>query len=177
MYFFSVTSNLIRYTNQIDVLYVPSSMPSGYMYPNGANWSLPTQKKKILSFILSPGLMKLFGFKSQSLFPPSQTVTTIKNIGFLSDTYLVLSQEFAYTLGCNWVNSPFSEDPQTFYTILLKEAIGKLLEAEVSDSSMITVFPRPYTTLDIYTMDRDLNPMILIDPEISITSVLEYDEY
>lgn len=141
----------------------------------GADWSLPIQET-YPQLILSPGLMKLFGFKSQSLFPPSQTVTTVKNVGFLSDTYPVLSPVFAYTLACNWVNSPFSENPQAFYTIPLSEAFGKLLKAKLSDASMVTVFPKPYTTLDIYFLDQDLTPLILVDLEISITLVLEYDE-
>jgi hypothetical protein len=155
MYFLSVTSNFIRYTD-------------------GATWSLPAQEK-YPQLILSPGLMKLFGFKSQSLFPPSQTATTIENKGYLSDTYPVLSPIYAYVIGCNWVNSPFSQNPRVLYCIPLSESFGELLNAELSNSTLVSVFPRSYTNLDIYFMDQDLNPIVLIDPKISITLVLEYD--
>ena len=174
LYYITIASNVIRYTDQIDILFVPSMMPSGYTYPDGATWSLPVQPT-YPQIILSPGLMKIFGFKSQSQFPPSQTVTTVENKSYLSDTYPVLSPVFAYTLGCNWVNSPFSQDPRVLYSVPLSKSFGELLNAELSNSTLVSVFPRSYTTLDIYIMDQDLNPIVLVDPEISITLILEYD--
>ncbi len=175
LYFISCYSNSVQYASQIDILYVPSTGITGYTIPSGATWTYPAQAT-YPQLILSDGLRKLFGFETQTQFPTSQTVPTPnQNVSFVSDTYPVLSPIFCYMLGCNFIQSPINTVPNVFYQIPLSNSFGGLVKESTAGSAMLTVHPSKYQYIEITTYDQFLNPLVLLDPEITITLILEFD--
>lgn len=175
LYFISCYANPIQYASQIDILYVPTVMVDGYKLPIGATWTLPDDPT-YPQLILSDGLRKLFGFKSQVEFPLSQTVSLpAVNKSFVSDTYPVLSPIFCYMLGCNLIHSPFNPVPNVFYQIPLSNGFGGLIKESSAGSAMLNIHPSKYNAIEITIYDQFLNPLVLLDPEITVTLIIEFD--
>ena len=173
LYYISVNANSIQYASEINISYVPSVMPTGFQIPTGANWTLQTTNK-YPQLILSEGLRKLFGFKTQLTFPASQTVpATPVNAGFISNGYPVLSPVFTYMLTCNMVSSNVSPVPTLFYQIPLTKSFGSLISETVSQSNGVTINPTIYNFIEITLLDQEYNTLNLIDPEVTISLIIE----
>lgn len=175
MYFIGCLANSIQYTAQIDVLYVPSTLPNGYVIPNGANWSLPSTAK-YPQLVLSSGLMKMFGFKQQSVFPSSSsTANGLTNLSFLSETYPILSPVFTYIIGCNLMNSPYSNLSTQFFAIPLTAGFGSLIHETMGSYALLDVSPGIYSNIVITLHDQEFNPIIPEDPELSLSLIFQHD--
>lgn len=175
LYYINVNANSIQYASEINISYVPSVMPTGFQLPTGATWTLPTSNK-YPQLILSAGLRKLFGFTTQLSFPASQTVpATPVNAGFISNGYPVITPIFNYILTCNMINSNVNTIPNLFYQISLNKPFGGLIEATPSQSNGVTINPTIYNFIEITLLDQDYNTLKLIDPEITVSLVIEIE--
>ena len=67
-YFIAISPNNTAYGSQIDISYIPNTLPTGYSLPASAGWTLPTNNT-YPQLILSDGLKTLFGFNTQKTFP------------------------------------------------------------------------------------------------------------
>jgi hypothetical protein len=174
LYYISVSANSIQYASEININFVPSVIPTGFQLPSGATWLQTTNKYPQL--ILSPGLRKLFGFTSQTSFPTSQTVpATAVNVAFTSNTYPVLSPVFTYLLTCNMVSSNVSPVPTLFYQVPLTKSFGSLISETVAQTNGITINPSIYNFIEITLLDQEYNSLSLIDPELTISLVIEIE--
>lgn len=177
LYYISVSANAIQYAGDININYIPTSLPTGYQIPVGATWTLPAVNT-YPQLILSDGLRKLFGFKAQNTFPLTQAVPTpAVNAGFTSDTYPILSPVFTYLLTCNLVTSIVSSVPTLFYQIPLTKGFGSLISETISQNNGLTINPSIYNFIEITLLDQDYNSLMLIDPELTISLVLEIETY
>lgn len=174
MYFITVSANSIQYKSQINIYYVPSTLPSGYS--NAGKWSLPSSNT-YPQLILCTGLLSLFGFQSQTNFPaPSVSLSNAtQNLIYLSDNYPVLSPVFCYVLGCNLINNSFVPVPFVFYQIPLTVSFGSILQDSPSNFHLIDVESGKYRYIEIYIYDQNLNPVTLVDPEISLNLILQFE--
>ncbi len=176
-YFIAFVTNSIQYKSEIDVYYVDiasGSMWNSYAIPTGATWTKPTSQT-YPQIILSSGLMKIFGFSSQSTFPSSQTVTPANtNYVALSNTYPVLSPIFAYVIGVNMINNKTNQNPTVLSQIALSAGYGSLISNTIQPN-FITCQKGKYQSLDVFLYDQNLSPLNLQDPELAITFVLEID--
>jgi len=175
LYYISVSANTIQYASEININYLPNVMPTGFQLPTGATWTLPASAT-YPQLILSTGLIKLFGFKTQLSFPTSQTVgTSPVNVGFISDTFPILSPIFTYMLTCNMITSDVSPVPTLFYQIPLTKSFGSLISETVIDQTGLTINSSIYNSLEITLLDQDYNTLSLIDPELTISVVIEVE--
>lgn len=179
-YFIACQANNIQYKSEIDIFYVPSTMPSGYAIPSGATWTLPAQPT-YPQITLSAGLQSIFGITSQSVMPDSQTIQTTatgvpKNLTYLSNTYPVLSPVFVYVVGCNLISNSVNANPTIFAQIPLTASYGEMITQTFSVSKMLTVSKGKYTFIELTLYDQNLTPLVLVDPEISLSLMLEFDE-
>ena len=175
LYHINIAANTIKYAAEITMLYVSST--DGFKLPDNCGWTLPTTGQiKYPKITLPAGFMKILGFKSQSSFPANQTGSTATNLTFLSDTTPVLSNTFAYSIGCNMINSKFSLNPSIFFQIGLTKSFGELISESMPTVHLYTVYPAKYTKLEITIHDDDENAITPLDPEFRIQLILEYDE-
>jgi hypothetical protein len=175
LYYISVSANSIQYASEINISFVPSVIPTGFQLPSGATWTVQATNR-YPQLILSPGLRKLFGFTSQTSFPTSQTVPTpAVNVAFTSNTYPVLSPVFTYLLTCNMVSSNVSPVPTLFYQVPLTKSFGSLISETVAQTNGITINPSIYNFIEITLLDQEYNSLRLIDPELTISLVIEVE--
>ena len=180
-YFASVASNATAYASQIDVSFIPKSMPTGYKLPDFSGnlvqqWSLPTTPT-YPQLILSPGLQTLFGFTSQNTFPLSQTTPTNPvNVTFISDGYPVISPIFCYILTCNMVESKLSLVPNIFFQVPLTAKFGDMISSTTPSLTGLSVIPTIFNYIEISILDQNYNSLVLKDPELTISLILEIEE-
>ncbi len=175
LYYISVSTNTIQYASQIDINYVPTTLPTGFQIPTGATWTMPASNT-YPQLILNTGLRKLFGFKTQTSFPVSQSAgSTPVNVGFISDTFPILSPIFTYMLTCNMISSNVSPVPTLFYQIPLTKGFGSLISETVIDQTGLSINSSIYNFIEITLLDQDYNTLSLIDPELTISVVIEIE--
>ena len=200
LYFIAFSANTVLYKAQIDVNYVPKTMPSGYSYPINmpvGQWTIQSSEK-YPQIILSKGLQTLFGFSSQNTFPLSQTAVVnnginvgtdsdgnpltgstpyVVNQSFLSDTYPVLSPTFSYLLTCNLVDSgKISNIPTLFFQIPITSSYGKLISATVGNNGTgVSINPTVYNFLELSILDNNYNSIVFNDPELVISLLIQFE--
>lgn len=168
-FFISCNANTIQYTAELNVLYVPSTLPSGLAIPDGATWTLPTNPT-FPQITLCDGLLRLFGFSGQSTFPLSQDASSLQNYLRSSDIYVKLSPTFDFHIGCNLIYNRFQTlNPHIFMTIPIDDSYGKLLKPSFSDQTYYSITAGSYSKITITFYDTDLNNWNLIDPEMALT--------
>lgn len=171
IFFLSFQANDIRYTAEISIFPVESK--SGYS-PAGT-W---ISNNKYPQIKLSTGLMKIFGFSSQQTFPLNQNGgSDPDNLTFSSDTYPTLSPVFAYVLGCNWVQNNYNVlNPNAFHQIALSKSFGELIIDSPPGNNYMSVYQANYNKLVISLYDQNMNGIVPVDPEISLTLLIKYNE-
>jgi len=172
VYFMNISANSVSYKAELDLFTIPTSAQAtslSYTIASGATWSFPVSATTP-QIQLNAGLQKLFGFKSQLLFPLTPQSS---NQIFVSDTYPILSPIFCYIFTCNLINTKFSQSPNLFYQIPIKSDFGGLIDIQ-QRSAFIDVAEGSYNNITIQLLDQNLNPLQLNDPELSLTISLEY---
>lgn len=168
IFFMSFQPNSVVYSAEISVFFVEEK--EGYE-PAGS-W---TTNLKAPQIRLCPGLMKIFGFSSQSVFPSSQNNGV--NETFTSETAPVLSPVFAYTLGCNWILNKYNvSNPQVFHQIALSEGFGQLIKDIPPSLNFMSVYQSNYSKIIITLWDQLFQPVVPVDAELALTLVVDYIE-
>eukprot|EP01040_Poterioochromonas_malhamensis_P006989 gene6989-7545_t len=170
VYPITFSSNDPRYASQINITCVPV-FASGITKPSGATWSFPlTPTTPTLS--MNSSLGKIFGFSSQLTFPPSPRSS---NYSFLSDICPIISPVYTYVLTCNLLNTSISTNINNVLSqIPLNNGFGGLVTLNSLLPMPIPIQPGHYSEIVIKFLDQNLNPIQLIDPEITLILVLEY---
>lgn len=177
LYYIKFSANTILYKSQIDINFIPSTLPTGFSIPSGAGWTLPLSSR-YPQITLSDGLMSLFGFTKTATMPSSQIVPTPNvNVSFLSDIAPRLSPTFSYYLTCNFVDTMVSNVPNIFFQIPINAGYGKLISQTVGNSGTgLSCMKSIYNFLEITFLDNNFNSNVFNDPDIAISIILQIDE-
>lgn len=177
LYYIKFSANTVLYKSQIDINFVPSTLPSGFTIPSGASWTMPIQST-YPQITLSKGLMTLFGFTKTATIPINQTVPSPNiNASFLSDIAPRLSPTFSYYLTCNFVETKVSNVPNIFFQIPINAGYGKLISQTVGNSGTgLSVMKTIYNFMEITFLDNNYNTNVFNDPDIAISVILQIEE-
>lgn len=174
--FITCAPNSIQYAADITICYVPTSL-SGYSLPANCGWTLPTTNPVYPQLILCSGLQRMFGFKSQSTFPVSQTVPSpAVNKVFTSNTYPVIQTTNAYRIGTNLMFSPFNQNHHIFASIPITKSFGQVLQSTNQTIHLLDCVPQKFSYIDIEIYDQNGLPVVPLDPEANFSIFIEFDE-
>ncbi len=170
VYPISISENNARYASQINITCVPV-FSSGITKPAGATWSFPlTPTTPSLS--INSELGKIFGFSKQLTFPPS---TQSSNYSAVSDTCPIISPVYTYVLTCNLLNTSIATNINNVLSqIPLNNSFGGLVTLNNLLPMPIPIQSGHYSEIVIKFLDQNLNPIQLIDPEITLILVIEF---
>lgn len=170
VYPITISSNGPRYASQINVIPVPVTA-SGTTKPSDATWNFPsTPTTPNITF--NSKLGKIFGYSAQLSFPPAPQSATY---AYVSDICPIISPIYTYVLTCNLLNTHISTNINNVLTqIPLNNSFGGLITLNNLIPMPIPIQPGKYSEIIIKFLDQDLNPIQLIDPEITLILVLEY---
>lgn len=170
VYPITCSSNATLYASQINVVPVPA-VSSGAIKPSGATWNFPNSPLTP-SITLSPKLGKIFGFANQLTFPPTQQTS---NYSQTSDVCPIIFPVYSYILTCNLLNTRLSTAINNVLTqVPLNNKFGGLITLNTVLPMPIPIQPGKYSEIVVKILDQDLNPISLIDPEITLILVLEF---
>jgi hypothetical protein len=172
VYAISCSENSSRYAGQINISVIPSSsQSSGLTKPSGATWSWPSSPTTP-QVQFCPGLGKIFGFNKNYYYPPVVQSTAYS---YLSDSCPIVSPVYSYILTCSLLNTNISTNINNVLSqIPLNNSFGGLITLGNLIPQPISIYPSPYSSITIKFLDQNLNPLNLVDPEITLILVLEY---
>lgn len=168
VYPISCSENPTRYAGQINIIPVPSS---GITRPSGATWTLPNQPTTPqITFSIELG--KIFGFSKQLTFPENPMNT---NYSYVSDICPIVSPVYTYVITCSLLNTSISTNINNVLSqIPLNNSFGKLITLNSLLPIPLNIAPGKYSQIMIKFLDQNLNPINLIDPEITLILIIEY---
>lgn len=179
VFFWSFQVNAIQYKIQIDLYTIPTSaqattlkytLPTFELGQNDWNWSSGSNIKAP-QLELCEGLSTLLGFTKTSF--PERNVLSSVNKTYLSNTYPKMSPVFCYVLCCNLLCSKFTNPPNIFYQVPLTVPYGQLINIESSVEQKLPISDGVYQNIQLFFYDQNFNTLVLNDPEILITLVIE----
>ena len=172
IYPISVSENSIRYKAQINISPIPSSsQSSGLVIPSGATWTFPATAETP-QVTINSGLGKIFGFSSNLIFPPTVQSSTYS---YISDITPIISPVYSYVLTCNLLNtniSPYNNN--ILGQIPINNSFGGLITYNSYTPSKINIHPSKYNQIIIQFLSQTLQPINIIDPEITLILEIEY---
>lgn len=172
VYFIQVSPNKVTYKVEIDLFTIPTSAQAttlGYTQPVGASWSYPVSATTP-QIQLNDGLKKLFGFKTQILFPLTPQTT---NQTFICDGNPLLSPVFCYVFACNLINTPLSQMPTIMHQMPITAEFGGLITSQ-QPSEFIDIADQSTSEIRITMLDQNLNSLRMNDPELSLVLNIKY---
>jgi hypothetical protein len=175
IYFVQFQTNSVLYKAQIDVYYMPSSANAtlyGYQKPSTATWNFPTTNTMV-QLTINSNLKSYFGFSTQTTFG---SITPAQNMNYLSDICPIVSPVFSIFLGCNLVVSNYNQIANLFSQFPISAAYGNLIKIESSIDALISIAPGIYSEILISLWNQDNNPLVFIDPELTLFLIIQTDD-
>lgn len=170
VYPITCSQNATFYASQINVVPVPVAS-SGAIKPSNATWSFPIVQTTP-SITINPKLGKIFGFADQLTFPPTPQNTTYSHT---SNVCPIISPVYSYVLTCNLLNTSISTNVNNVLTqVPLNNQFGGLITLNNMIPLPIPIAPGKYSEIVIKFHDSDLNPITLIDPEVTLILAIEF---
>jgi hypothetical protein len=173
VYFIALITNSIQYKIQLNINYIPTSSQAsvlGYSLPSSASWSWPSSYSTP-QITLSSGLQSILGMKNYLTYPQS---VQSSNYVYLSDTYPVLSPVFSYIFTCNLVDSKSSNVPTLLFQLPLTSSFGNLITFNATTETKLDIRNGSFNEIIVQLFDQNYNLLNLIDPELTITLIIEY---
>ena len=172
IYFVELAMNSVRYSIQLNLYAIPTSIQAlnmGYTIPTNANWTYPVVATTPQLNIISQTFGNLIGLNF-GLYP----VTTQNSTqSFLSTTTPIISPVNSYVMTCNLLNSKYSIPNTTFFSLPLSGSLGTLITSNVSTVVFNTINPQSYNEIVITFFDQYFNPLILHDFDCTITLAIK----
>jgi hypothetical protein len=84
-----------------------------------------------------------------------------------------MSPVFCYILCCNLLRSKFNNPPDTFYQVPLTVPYGELINIQSTVEQRLPILDGVYQNIQLTFYDQNFNTLVLNDPEILITLVIE----
>lgn len=179
-WYLKITTNAPQQVAQIDATPVPNTLPTNYVIPSGANWSLSTVTRYpqlVLNDLLA---YDIFGFTTQRTFPlttnpPSNNLSLVSST--VSNKTPNLNPTICYLLTCNMADAKLSVVPNLFFSIPINNSYGKILSGTVGAMGTgISVIETIYNYIEFSLLDMNYNTFVPIDPAISLTVIIEISE-
>lgn len=166
MFFIQALTNPQRYKCQINLFTIPNTLPTGYMLPSNASFSLPSQASTLQVYFPTVynnskygNLGTIFGFKSGVMLPLSGDITT--DSANLSQVTPVVSPISTYLLACNLVKNEYAIPNDVLLQLNLgsskfggivpynDQPIYVTCQNQQTQSIVITLYDENYNALDI----------------------------
>jgi hypothetical protein len=175
-YFLECLTNPQKYACQLNLYHMPENLPSGYLMPSNACFSLGSPSSTLQVYFPNPpiysdklkygNLGTIFGFKAQTVLPLSGNISLESQN--LSNATPKVSPITSYILGCNLVknNHAIPDD------ILLQLNLGSSRYGGIVQYNDFPVYVtcqnQMCSSIVISLYDERYNPLDIIDSQFSL---------
>lgn len=166
-YFLEALTNAQLYSCQVNLYLIPSSLPTGYVLPSGACFTLPSTASTLQIYFPSApnnskygNLGRIFGFKPDVTLPLSPNTTSADSQN-LSQQTPVVSPISTYLLACNLVKNDYAIPDDILLQLNLGSSkFGGIVpyndypqyvtcQNQMASSIVITLYDESYNALEI----------------------------
>ena len=170
VYYAVLTYNPTYYSNQILCFPLPTSLPVGWSAPVGWNGYPSTTRTPQIIISASNNFGSILGFSSGSYPPISQITTYSVNSNITPIGSTVNSILIRCSIVSNSVGNP-SDILDSF--VVGQTTFGSNIDYVPSFEKLVKANTGAYNNFILQFVDQDLNPIIMNDPNISITLLLK----
>ena len=167
VYFAEIVTNASQYAGQINAYPLPTSAQAstlGYAIPSGASWTSPTTAKTAQLVIPTTAFGDLIGFLPAT-YPTVIESTTQQ---FLSITTPQIAPVNSILIGCNLLNSPYTNPCHLFYSIPIQTQFGGLINVQNASPIFSNIASGQYSKIVIEFYDQKFEALRLHDFEVVI---------
>jgi hypothetical protein len=175
IYPITLSENAARYACQLNVIAVPNSTTATqkkYTIPSGAGWAFPSvASTPQISF--NQAFSRLIGFYNNTYtFPPTPLSS---DYSFVSNFTPTISPVYCYVVTCSLLNNQLNPSINNVLgQIPLNASFGGLVQSPPVVPQMLSVSPKHTNKITIQLLDQNLDPIYLVDPEITCILILKY---
>lgn len=161
------------YAVQLNSFPVPSSLPSGWIIPLGATWSL-LGSADTPRFVIAPtttsNFYKVVGF-TPGTYP---SIVQSTDYSVVSDTAPQITPVNSIYITCSMINNTLSIPNSFLYAFTTGNTkLGELITIKPPDFLYSPMYDTSTSNISISFLDQDLNPIFLLDPNIVVILVVE----
>ena len=169
VYYIQLYTSSTYYANQILCFPIPTSLPSGYTAPSG--WAgYPTVASTPLFTVLNNNLQSLLGF-SYGNYP---TVTQTTSYSILSNLLPpVGSTVNSIIVRCSMVDNSTTMPSDILDSFSINSVFGGTVTYNPSFEKWVALKNGTYNNLIISFVDQNFNPIVMLDPNVTITLLIK----
>ena len=175
IYFVVFQTNSVVYKTEIDVYYMPSATNAssyGYKIPTGATWTFPSTNTMV-TITINKNLQTYFGITNLLTFG---IISPAQNMHYLSNVCPIVSPIFSIYIGCNLILSDFNQIGNLMSQFAINATYGNLISYNSTIDSQIDIKEGIYNELLITLWDQNNNPLIFIDPELTLFLIVSTED-
>ena len=172
VYYFNISYNVSYYSNQLLLLTVPTSLPSGWTQPpNWNGYNSVSQCPKII--ILDNKFGDVLGFT-----PGSYPIFNTSNSSFLSNKTPKGSVVNSIVARCSLVNNYVTNPSDILDGFTIGDvSFGSNINFMNQLEKWVNISPGSYSSFNITFVDQDLNEINILDSNVLITLLLKFPQY
>jgi len=164
-YFINISLIQSQYKVCIQIIPLPTSLPSGWSYPSNKGFTLPFSTEYPNITIPNNGVVDLLGIPAGT-YPQT---TSGGDSYILSTNIPQISPIQCLLFRCNLCNNPFSADPSVIYATTNNDALfGSLIPCTIYSPQFNSITDGFYQSLEISINDQNLCDVTILDPDIVI---------
>jgi hypothetical protein len=181
LYFIEFLTNPQRYSTQINLFFIPLSLPTGFIMPSNSCFTLSSGSAKTAYFYFPTastnsvygGLSDIFGFNSGTCLPTFNNNTT--ETENLSVKCPKVSPITTYIIACNLIYNPLTIPNNLMTQINLGGSLfgGIIKYTDYPNFISCRTTSTQYIQIELY--DENLNPLEINDVQMSL--ILTWKQY
>jgi len=170
VYYINFTVNTTYYGNQINLINIPTSLPSGYTAPSG--FQFPNISKTPQIQILNNNFQYYLGF-NEGLYPPTIQSTPYEKLSTMIPKSTNINSIF---LSSNITDNQISVPSNIIDSIqIFNTTFGANINYEAKLNKKISLKQGTYNNIIINLLDDDLNLLPILDPNIILNFLITSD--
>lgn len=173
-HYIQVSENPVYYAAQVDLLPVPTSLPSGWSRPTTGLYSttgsgLPTTSRVPIMNINNAAFGSLIGFNVAQY--PSTPQTTQQS--FLSNKPPQVHPVSSYQVRCSLIDNKYTSPPDILATFDTQGTqSGQLISYRPNEHVFLPIPDGSYNNITLTITDQESNFVRIRDPNIQITLII-----
>lgn len=168
-FYLSLQYNPTFYAVQLVVAPVPISLPAGYTQPAGWNGYRATSVTPTLILPASGSVSAILGFVAGASYP---TVPASVSTSISSSRTPIGSTVNSLVARCSFVNNPISVPSDILDGFAINSTFGSNIVFDPSFEHFVDIRDGTYNSLTFTIVDQNLNPIVALDPNVSIVLMI-----
>lgn len=170
IFFQEIVANTTTYKIDINFYPVPSEGDNteGWVLPDNAFWSLPTENTYPTITILDNDFTKILGFESGTYPLDRSTGDTARTSSSNSGNAPEVSPVSSIIVLCSLAHNPYSNPQTILYSFAPNSSFGKEIDVQPPEIVYTDIQEGQFSSIEIEFLDQNFNPIAILDKAITL---------